>query len=444
MRANRFERGLDPAFVADGLEIATRLILDLCGGEPSHVTKAGAVPDWRRTLALRVDRVRTLGGVDVTAGESRKVLEALGCTVSGSDPQQVVPPSWRADIEGEADLVEEVLRIRGFDLIPSVSLPRLSPLPAVALDPVQRRTNLIRRLLATRGFDEAVTYSFMPSALIAAYPALFGPVPEALRLVNPISADLDLMRPSILPNLLQAAARNAARGLGDPNLFEVGPQYRDDSAAGQLLVAAGIRIGAGQVKSWQAAARAVDAFDAKADALAALAAAGAPSENLTTTADPPAWYHPGRAGSIRLGPKTVLAHFGALHPRLLEAFDLKGPAVAFEVYLDAIPFPKARARGALNLSPFQPVERDYAFVVDETVTADQLLRAARGVDRKLVSAVRLFDLYAGPGVPEGKKSMAIAVTLQPTEATLTDADLEGFSKQLVAAVGKAVGGVLRG
>jgi phenylalanyl-tRNA synthetase beta chain len=447
----RFERGLDPAFVRDGIEIATRLVLELCGGEASEVVVAGAEPDWRRTLELRARRVEGLGGVAVPEDEIRRILGALGCIV---EPQAgtladgafaVTPPSWRADIEGEADLVEEVLRIHGYDRIPTVPLTSPTPIPRAALDPAQRRASLVRRTLATRGLTEAVTYSFMTSALLDhGNEVLFGPDRPALRVANPISSDLDVMRPSILPNLLQAAKRNADRGFGDVALFELGPQYAGDAPEDQALVASGIRVGRTAKKQWQDPGRPVDPYLAKADALAALEAAGAPIENLQVTADPPAWYHPGRAGTIRLGPKTVLAHFGELHPRVLAALDLKGPAVAFEVYLDAVPPAKsARTRPLLRPSPFQAVERDYAFVVDADVTSEALLRAARGVDRKLVTEVRLFDVYAGPGVPDGKKSLAIAVTLQPTETTLTEEAIEAFSRALVAQVQKLTGGTLR-
>lgn len=439
----RFERGLDPAFVGDGMAIATRLVLELCGGEPGEVVTAGTVPEWRCTLLLRPERVASLGGVAVPGPEIVRILEALGCVVGvGEAGLEVAIPSWRADIEGEADLVEEVLRIQGYDHIPAEPLPRLSSLPRPAVDAGQRRAGLVRRTLAQRGLDEAVTYSFMASALFGPSSVL-GPVPEALRLANPISAELDVMRPTILPNLLQAAKRNADRGLGESALFELGPDYADDTPEGQALVAAGLRLGIRARAEWNRPARPVDPFDVKADALAALAACGVPLENLQVTADPPAWYHPGRAGTIRLGPKTVLAHFGEIHPRLMAALDLKGPAMGFEVRLDAVPFAKAARRSAFKPSPFQAVERDYAFLVDQSVTAEQLLRAARGVDRKLVAEIRLFDLYAGAGVPEGKKSLAITVRLQPTEATLTEPQIEAFSRALVAQIGKSTGGVLR-
>ncbi len=440
----RFERGIDPAFVAPGLEIATRLILELCGGEPSDIVVAGAEPEWRRSYLLRPERMAALGGLHVPPAESCAILEALGCTVGEAARHDgsltVSPPPWRGDIEGEADLVEEVLRVKGYDCIPVVALPRDSVVSRPAIDHRRRRVELARRTLAGRGLVEAVTFSFISSGAAA----LFGGDKPQLRVVNPISADLDAMRPSVLPGLVEAARRNADRGFPDVALFELGPLYRDDRPEGQANVAAGLRAGQVRPRDWREAARAPDLYDAKADALAALAAAGAPIENIQASADPPPWYHPGRAGRLRLGP-TELGHFGELHPDILEAFEVKGPIAAFEAFIDAAPLPRAgRARPNLRLSVFQPVERDFAFIVDRDLPAETLLRAARGVDRKLVGEIRLFDVYEGKGLPEGRKSLAITVVLQPQEATLTDAEIEGFSKRLVTAVEKATGGALRG
>jgi phenylalanyl-tRNA synthetase beta chain len=437
----RFERGLDPEFARPGLEIATRLILSLCGGEPSEVAMSGAVPAWQRRYPFRPSRVQSLGGVEVPPAESKRLLESLGCKVTEQAGTFIVePPSWRGDIEGEADLVEEVLRIRGYDGIPAVPLPRDTAMPKPALTPAQRRVDFVRRTLASRGLVEAVTFSFLPRALAE----LFGAAPDALRLINPISADLDQMRPSILPNLLTATQRNADRGFADGALFEIGPQYRDDTSEGQDLVAAGVRTGRTGPKRWDDAGRPVDAFLAKADALAALAAAGTPIDNLQVEAKPPDWYHPGRGATLRLGPK-VLGAFGEIHPGLLRALDVAGPAVGFEIFLDRAPLPRAKgpARPLLKPSPFQPVERDFAFVVEADLPAETLLRAARGVDKKLVTAVRLFDVYAGTGIDPGKKSLAITMVLQPEDATLTDEALDAFSQKLIAAVEKATGGMLR-
>jgi phenylalanyl-tRNA synthetase beta chain len=437
----RFERGLDPAFVGDGLEIATRLMVDLCGGEASAIVTAGAAPDWRRRCVLRAERPATLGGLHVPHDESGEILTALGCAVEtlAAGDLSVEPPSWRGDIVGEADLVEEVLRIKGYEQIPAVPLEREGALPRPALTPAQRRAELVRRTLATRGLTEAVNFSF-----IAAREAeLFGGAKPELRLVNPISADLDAMRPSLLPGLVAAARRNADRGFPDVALFELGPLYRDDTPEGQVLVAAGVRSGRAGPKHWRMPAREVDLYDVKADALAALAAMGARAENIQVTADPPSWYHPGRAGNLRLGPK-LLGAFGELHPAVLEALDARPPIAGFEVFLDAVPEPRAgRVKPPLKLSVFQPIERDFAFVVDRELPAETLLRAARGVDRRLVAEIRLFDVYEGTGLAEGKKSLAITVVLQPEERTLTDAEIDGLSKRLIAQIEKATGGQLR-
>jgi phenylalanyl-tRNA synthetase beta chain len=438
----RFERGVDPEFVGPGLEIATRLILELCGGEGSAVATAGAVPDWRRRYHLREDRVETLGGVAISAPDQRRILEDLGCTLTDeAGGFAVTPPSWRGDIEGEADLVEEILRIRGYDAIPVLPLARETVLPKPALSAAQRRVSSVRRGLAARGLVEAVTFSFMPRAQAQ----LFGGGSEALMLANPISADLDAMRPSVLPNLLAAAQRNSNRGYPNSALFEIGPLYKDDTPGGQLQMATGIRQGRTGAKRWDDPGRAVDALLAKADASSALAAAGVPMESLQVSSDSPSWYHPGRAGSLRQGAK-VLAHFGELHPGALAQLGVDAPACGFEIFLDAVPAPRARpsrARPLLVLSPFQPIERDFAFVVDESVPAETLLRAVKGVDKKLVAAVRLFDVYRGKGLEDGKKSLAVTVVLQPGEATLTDQAIESFSQKLVAAVEKASGGTLR-
>jgi phenylalanyl-tRNA synthetase beta chain len=438
----RFERGLDPAFVGDGLEIATRLMLELCGGEASDVVTAGSVPDWRRRYMFRAERPATLGGLDVPPAESAAILRALGCVVEPAEGRNlgIEPPSWRGDIEGEADLVEEVLRIKGYDEIPAAPLPRDTPLPRPALVPARRRSELVRRALAARGLTEAMTFSFIS----AREAELFGGAKPELRVVNPISADLDAMRPSLLPGLVAAAKRNADRGFPDVGLFELGPAYRDDTPEGQALVAAGVRAGQSGPKHWSVPARAVDLFQVKADALAALYAMGAAADSAQASADPPAWYHPGRAGTLRLG-QTVLGAFGELHPAVIEALEARPPLAGFEVFLDAVPEPRGgRAKAPLQLSVFQPIERDFAFVVDRELPAETLLRAARSVDRKLASEIRLFDVYEGAGLAEGKKSLAITVVLQPQERTLTDSEIEAFAKRLVAQVEKATGGQLRG
>ncbi|MEQ9814732.1 MAG: phenylalanine--tRNA ligase subunit beta [Azospirillaceae bacterium] len=440
----RFERGVDPEGTIPGIEQATAMILELCGGEPSALVVTGAVPEWRRRLTLRTGRAAALGGLDVPADRQRRHLEALGCQVeaASADSFAVVPPSWRPDIEGEADLVEEVLRIEGFDAIEPVSLPRLGATTAPAVDARQKAASRVKRALAARGLSEAVTWSFMDSRVASR----FGFQSQALRLVNPISSDLDVMRPSALANLIQAAGRNVDRGLANPCLFEVGPVYRDATEKGQLRVAASVRQGMTGPRHWAAAPRPVDVFDAKSDALAALEAAGGPAANAQVTTDAPDWFHPGRSGVLRLG-ANVLAHFGEIHPAVLEALDVAGPVAAAEVFLDAVPVAKKKpgsARPKLDLSAFQPVSRDFAFVLDADEPADKLVRAAIGGDKALVSAVSVFDVYQGAGVPEGKKSIAIQVTLQPRERTLTDEEIEAVARKIVANVEKQTGATLRG
>ena len=441
----RFERGVDPAAVIQGMERATRLILEMCGGEASELVIAGQEPEWRRTLPLRPTRVRDLGGVDLPPDEQLRILNALGFTVEREESdgtRYFAVPSWRADVHGEADLVEEVLRVHGYDAIPATPLPSETVLTRPALTAKQRRTGLARRTLAARGLSEAVTWSFMSTAVAE----LFGGAGEGLRLVNPISADLDVMRPSILGNLIQAAGRNTDRGYPDVGLFEIGPAFRTPAPDGQDLVAAGLRAGQAVPRHWAEKARGVDAFDAKADALAVLEAVGAPTANLQVTTDAPGWYHPGRSGVLRLGP-TVMARFGEIHPTVLETLGVKGPVVSFEVMLDTIPLPKKKggtAKPLLQLSPFQPVERDFAFVVAREVEADKIVRAAKGADKALVRDVTVFDVYQGPGVEEGRKSVAVSVTYQPTDRTLTDEDIEAVGQKIVAAVVKATGGILRG
>jgi len=440
----RFERGgVDPAFLVDGVEIATRLILEWCGGEASELVIAGGEPAWRRDITLRPSRARTLGGVDVPTGEIERILGALGFGTRETDGNLTVSvPSWRGDIVGEACLVEEVLRIRGYDHVPAVPLAPTTSLPHPAWSSEQKRRVAARRTLATRGMVEAVTLSF----LSAATADLFGGVAESVRLANPISSDLDVMRPSLLPNLVAAAGRNADRGFADAALFEVGPQFAGDRPEDEALVAAGVRSGRSGPRNWSQPPRPVDAFDAKADALAALAAAGAPVDNLQVAADAPAWYHPGRSGSLRLGPKVVLAWFGEIHPGVLGRMDVRGPVVGFEAFLDRIPASKRRrgsARPHLVLSPFQPVERDFAFVIDAAVPAADVLKAARSADPDLIAEVRVFDVFAGGALEAGKKSLAINVVLQPRERTLTDPEIEAVAARIVAKVQTATGGALR-
>ena len=441
----RFERGVDPESADWGIEVGARLILELCGGEASRVTRAGERPEWHRTVEFRPERVETLGGVAVPAAKQKDILSKLGFGVADGDAARwrVTPPSWRLDVEGEADLVEEVIRINDYDNIPVVSLPKLSALPHPAITPQQRRVPIAKRLLATRGLLEAVTFSFMPSAIAKLFQPK-GTNADLVMLANPISADLDAMRPSILGNLLTAASRNAARGFADVGLFEVGPSYLDETEKGQVLSATGVRVGLYRPRHWEGKPREVDAFDAKADALALLQTFGAPVDNLQVLSEAPGYYHPGRSAVLRLGP-TILAQFGELHPHVLKACDVKGPAVGFEVFLDRLPMARSKgtARPLLNAPPFQPLERDFAFLVDAAVPADKLTKAAKSADKALITEAKVFDLFQGGTLPEGKKSIAFSVTIQPRDRTLTDQEIESLSAKIVAAVNKATGGELR-
>ncbi|MFT8675177.1 MAG: phenylalanine--tRNA ligase subunit beta [Acetobacter sp.] len=460
----RFERGVDPALPVAALEAATRMIVDLCGGEASEVVSAGQQPEWQRTASLRFDRLESLGGLAVPADESVALLEKLGFEVRSRDDRSVVVavPSWRNDvaqspllsqgvdlpadvarvaaegvaaIEAESDLVEEVLRLKGLDAVPAASLPSFSVVPGAALTPRLARTELARRMLAARGLTETVGFSFVSNEAARS----FGGAPESLRLLNPIASDLDQMRPTPLVNLTAAVKANSARGWADLGLFEIGPAFAED---GQQAVAAGVRAGHTQ-RYPGLASEPVSLWAAKADALELLRALGLNLDAITTTADAPGWYHPGRSGVLRQGPKLVVARFGELHPSLLQEQGIDTPVVAFEVLLDAVPEPKRRKKAAPQLSAFQPVRRDFAFVVGEDTPGENVLRAVRGADRQLVTAVSLFDVYTGPHVPQGQRSIGVEVTLQPTERSLTDAELEAVSERIVAAVTKATGAVLR-
>ena len=441
----RFERGVDPDFVTAGMELATRTVLELCGGEASDLVVAGAVPDWRREVALKPGRVRSLAGIEVPGEEIERILAALGFAAAGraNGELRVAVPSWRADIDGEADLVEEVVRIKGYDAIPPLPVPRAGAVARPVLSPAQRRRATVRRTLAARGLIEAVTFSFAARDAVE----LFGGVEERLVLANPISSGLDAMRPSLLPNLALAAGRNHDRGAPGVALFELGPVYRDDTAAGQSQVAGAVRTGAALARGWREALRDVDAFDAKADAAAALDACGLAPERAGIVAEAPDWYHPGRAGAFRLGPGKTLAHFGELHPRVLQRLDIAVPAVAFELFLDEVPPSRAggrHGRPRLDLVDLPAVERDFAFLVDDEVAAADLVAAARGADRALVAEVSVFDVYSGAGIAAGKKSIALSVRLQPTEKTLTEGEIDAAGAAIVQAVAAATGGSLRG
>ena len=440
---HRFERGVDGAFALPGMEIATQLILEICGGEASEPVVAGDIPTDRQTMDVRPSRVLSLGGIDIAKQDSERILDALGYGTEdgGDDTWHVAVPTWRHDMQCEADVIEEILRIHGFDEIEPVSPPRQTPVAKPILTLLQRRVRWARRALASRGLDEAVTYSFIGCRDAR----LFGGGSDELILVNPISSDMDTMRPSALPALVAAAGRNLARGLNNFGLFEIGPVYADRSAQGQSTSVAGIRVGSSGQRHWLNPPRGVDIFDAKTDVLAALAAVGAPVDKAQTTADAPDWFHPGRSGVLRLGPN-VLATFGELHPGVLREMDVAGPIVGFEVLLERVPAPKGRgfARPALDASQLQAVARDFAFVVDADMPAEKLTRAAAGADRDLISAVEVFDLFEGASLGEGMKSVAISVHLQPRERTMTDEEIDAVAAKIVAAVEKNTGGRLRG
>ena len=439
----RFERGVDPAFLETGMEIATRLIMDLCGGEPSEIVNAGTEANWKRDIALRSERIKTLGGIDIPLEEIERILIVLGFGVDGDNGLfKVAIPSWRSDIVGEACLVEEVVRIYGFDKIPAVPVRADSGLPQNALLADQKRHSQARRVLAKRGMVEAVTYSFLSNADAD----LFGGAPDSVKLVNPISSDLDVMRPSLLPNLLNAANRNVSRGMNSVAMFEVGPQFKGDLPKDQLIIAAGIRTNQIGSKHWNQDPRTVDVFDAKADALAVLEDLGAPAVKLQAIAEAPAWYHPGRSGVLCLGPKNKLAFFGEIHPGLLKRMGIKGQVIGFEIFVDALPKPKAKPSARkphLNLPQLHTVDRDFAFVVNDDVAASAVVNAAIGADKKLITNVSVFDVFSGENLGEAKKSIAISVTMQPIEQTFTDAEIDAVAEKVIANVNKSTGGSLR-
>ncbi|WP_170332519.1 phenylalanine--tRNA ligase subunit beta [Ruegeria arenilitoris] len=435
----RFERGVDPEYTLEGLEHATQMILDICGGEVSKVVEAGKAPNHARAYKLDAERVQSLVGMDIPEAEQRQTLTRLGFRLEG---EMAHVPSWRPDIMGEADLVEEVARIASLTKLQGKPLPRVTDgIPKPVMTPTQRRQSMARRTCAALGYNECVSYTFIDQASAA----LFGGGDEATQLENPISSEMSHMRPDLLPGLLQAAARNQARGYADVALFEVGPVFHDGEPGDQKTQITGLLVGRNGPKDVHGASRPVDVFDAKADAEAVLAAIGAPAK-VQILRDGDAWWHPGRHGKICLGPKKVLGVFGELHPRILQAMDVKGPAMAFTIWPDEVPLPRksGATRAALELRDLQAVERDFAFVVDEGVEALTLVNAAAGADKALIEDVRVFDEFIGGSVGEGKKSLAITVRLQPTDVTLKEKDIEAVAEKIIAKVTKATGGVLRG
>ena len=437
----RYERWVDPKSNISGSDYATSMILDICGGEASDLVVVDSEECQERVAYLRPERLETFIGMPVSAEKSMEILQNLGFKVSFENGQiKAVSPSWRGDIEGEHDLIEEIVRMIGLDEIPAISMPS-NTFPKETLSAEQHNALVVKHELASRGMYETVTWSFADSS-VAKY---FRKNQEAILLQNPIVKELDEMRPSILPNLLTAIRNNIARGYSNVALFEVGPEFYGRNPQEQVMSASGVRAGLTSKKDWTGYSREYDVFDAKADALCAIAAANGPIENPQITTDAPSYYHPGRSGTIRLG-KNVMAYFGEIHPSVLKALDIKTRVVAFEVNLNNIPLPrgsKGKARKKLELSQFQPVDKDLAFVVDKNVNAATIISAAKNADRNHITDVRIFDVYEGEHLPQGKKSVAIGLTFQPVEQTFTDKDIENLMNKVIIEVGKKTGGELR-
>jgi phenylalanyl-tRNA synthetase beta chain len=435
----RNERGIDPAYNMQAMDDATQMIIDLCGGEPSNLVIDGAVPDVSRAYKLDTDRVQSLVGMEIPAETQVATLEALGFTIEG-DMAHV--PSWRPDVRGSADLVEEVARVASLTKLEGKPLPRVNEgLPEQILSPMQKREQIARRTTAALGYNECVTYSFIDKAAAE----LFGGGSDATMLENPISSEMSHMRPSLLPGLLQAAARNQARGFMDMALFECGAVFHGGEPGEQENLLTGILVGRTVGKDIHGESRGVDIYDAKADMEAVMNALGAPAK-LTYNRGVNGWWHPGRSAKVGLGPKKILGAFGEIHPKVLDALNVKGPVVAFALHTAEIPMPrkKSASKGAVTMADLQAVERDFAFVVDADVEAVNVVNAAAGADKNLIEDVRIFDEFIGGALGDGKKSLAITVRLQPTEKTLKEADIEAVATKIVEKVSKATGGTLRG
>jgi phenylalanyl-tRNA synthetase beta chain len=454
----RFERGVDPAFLEDGLAIATKLVLDHCGGTPSAITRSGAAPVAPRNIFYDTQYCQQLGGIDVAADHQKAILQSLGFSVlpapvhNGHDleeafrklgaPWQVTVPTWRRDVDGPADIVEEVVRIVGLDNVVSVPLPRADGVAKPTATPVQSLERKVRRAAAARGLNEAINWSFLPQKAADAFGG------GTWSLANPISEDMKVMRPSLLPGLLSAAQRNMDRGASSVRLFEIGRRYfaAADGTSDERLTAGIVLAGDKSVRNWATGKSAkFDAFDAKAEAIALLKAAGVATDGLLVMDDAGAHYHPGQSATLRMGPKNILAAFGTLHPATAKAFDLDGSVVAAEIFLDAIPLKKATGfmRPAFTPPALQAVTRDFAFLVSQDTPANDLVRAIKGCDKDNIVAARLFDRFAGQGVPEGQVSLAVEITLQPTDKSYGDDDLKLISDKVIAAAAK-LGAVLRG
>ena len=444
----RFERGVDPQSTLPGLDLATQMIMELTGGKPSKKEVAGKPPNPKRVIEFDPTRVEKLTGVKLKDSAIKKILKALGCEITSTDSKKikVSVPTWRPDIHGAADLVEEVVRIHGIDNVPSTPLPRLTGVSGAVLTTSQKRSRRARAALAGRGFVEAITWSFISQNEAK----VFGGGREDLDLANPIASDLSSMRPSLLPGLISAAQHNRNRGFPDCALFELGNIYKGREPDEQILAVAGLRAGTaglmGAGRHWDGAAKPVDVFDAKADAHALLNGLGLDPERTQTAPNAPEYFHPGRSGSIQLGPKNVLAHFGVLHPGVLRTLDVEGPMVAFEAFITALPpeKKKSRAKPPYSVSDLMPVRRDFAFIIDDHVAAGVVVKAARSAEKQLISNIIVFDTFEGGALKqEGKKSLGLEVTLQPLDATLTDNEIEDVAQRIVAAVEKATGGTIR-
>lgn len=433
----RFARTVDPASQVPGLELATKLILELCGGEPSEIAVVGQAPAAPEAIAFDRSYVRQLSGLDLSRERIDQILTDLGFQLDG---EMVAPPSWRRDVEGKADLVEEVARIEGYDALPALPLPEIARPAGGVLTARQSRVRAGRRAMAAKGYAETITWSFCKRETAG----LFGGGQDELVITNPIASDLDCMRPSILPNLIEAAGRNARRGFPDVALFEIGPFYKGDQPADQMTAISAV-VAPHAPRRWDGAS-ADPLYELKGDVLSLLDDLGAPTGSLQVSQSGLSdWWHPGRAAALRLG-KNALVEFGEIHPRILKALDVDGPVLAFELVLDNLPEPKRKAtktKPALELSPLMPLSRDFAFVVAEEVAAGDLTKAVAGADKALITEARVFDVYRGAGVPEGAKSVAVEILLQPREKTLTDAEIEALSAKVVAAAEKAVSAKLR-
>ena len=438
----RFERGLDARSPVEMAGYIARLVGTICGGSCSHLVVHGEAAPAQQMLSFNPEKVKQLTGVDCPADKQAEILSVLGFDLDTGQPEwQVQVPHWRNDIDGSADLVEEIIRIYGFDKLEMASLPRNEVVARPSFSPSQKRSVMLRRTLAARGLTEAVTFSFMKRKDAE----LFGGDNDALMLANPISTDLNMMRPSVIPNLLQAMGRNLNRGIDEVCFFEIGPVFLSPDEQGQRMAVGGVRQGRRQLADWQHSEARFDLFDAKADMLAALAGLGVRVDNLVASRDVPSWMHPGRSGLLRLG-KTEMGVFGEIHPAICRHFDLPEGVAAFEFWLDNIPMPRRKgpAKSPVDLSALQPVSRDFAFIVAEEVEAQTLIDAVRRAARDVVDSVSIFDVYQGKGIEEGHKSIALNVRLQPREATFGEAELSKIADQIVATIAKNCGGVLRG